>query len=339
MAKFNGRDIMLIGCLLGGGTSSSDIQMYATKVESGGDECPDTLQPDDVYFTIPAATVEGQREPQVGDYLIYDCLVANASGYNQILCEITRLDERGEPYRHGVYMRAICFMPVASGSEGGAAPAWLQEPTDDNTHLWFTKRANKMGTCLITVKDGETYDFTVKDVNGNIVSQKQYIPTSGTWENYSYSDDADFKASEGIFELIISSSSSYIMGGNTSYGIVGSSTDVKKNLLSYFSSSLESHFGFTPLASSTSIKKVVCKQPVFYKNSFTSVGACPVEITMRQTSVPTMQSEPSVSSNAYGLRIYVPEALYDEWIVATNWASIANYIYADTAENRAKWGD
>lgn len=114
MAKFNGRDIMLIGCLLGGGTSSSDIQMYATKVDSGGDECPDTLLPDDVYFTIPAATVEGQREPQVGDYLIYDCLVANASGYNQILCEITSLDERGDPYRYGVHMRAICFMAADS---------------------------------------------------------------------------------------------------------------------------------------------------------------------------------------------------------------------------------
>lgn len=119
MAKLNGRDILLIGCLLGGGTPSSDVQMYATKVESEGDECPDTLSPDDVYFTIPVATIEGQREPKVGDYLVYDHNVANTSGCKQILCEITELDDRGEPYRHGVYMRAICFMPVVeeSGSE------------------------------------------------------------------------------------------------------------------------------------------------------------------------------------------------------------------------------
>ena len=100
-------------------------QIYATKAESGGDECPNTLSPNDVYFTIPEATAEGQREPQVGDFLVYDCLVANANGNKQILCEITRLDDRGDPYRYGVYMSAICFIPAAVADSGGASESKL----------------------------------------------------------------------------------------------------------------------------------------------------------------------------------------------------------------------
>ena len=45
------------------------------------------------------------------------------------------------------------------------------------------------------------------------------------------------------------------------------------------------------------------------------------------TTVPTIQTT-SFSGYPSGFRIYVPAALYDEWIVATNWAALADYIVA-----------
>ena len=45
------------------------------------------------------------------------------------------------------------------------------------------------------------------------------------------------------------------------------------------------------------------------------------------TQVPTL-SNSNVFLNINGIaKIYVPDALYDEWIVATNWATYADYIY------------
>ena len=45
------------------------------------------------------------------------------------------------------------------------------------------------------------------------------------------------------------------------------------------------------------------------------------------TSIPTLLNTSAFSSINGICKIYVPDALYDEWIVATNWATYADYIY------------
>lgn len=45
------------------------------------------------------------------------------------------------------------------------------------------------------------------------------------------------------------------------------------------------------------------------------------------TSIPTLSNTSAFSSINGICKIYVPDALYDEWIVATNWATYADYIY------------
>ena len=44
------------------------------------------------------------------------------------------------------------------------------------------------------------------------------------------------------------------------------------------------------------------------------------------TSVPTLTATNAFSSNASDYKIVVPDALYDEWIAATNWSSLASNI-------------
>ena len=45
------------------------------------------------------------------------------------------------------------------------------------------------------------------------------------------------------------------------------------------------------------------------------------------TSIPTLSATNAFADINGICKIYVPDALYDEWIVATNWATYANYIY------------
>ena len=45
------------------------------------------------------------------------------------------------------------------------------------------------------------------------------------------------------------------------------------------------------------------------------------------TSIPTLSSTDAFTDINGICKIYVPDALYDDWIVATNWATYADYIY------------
>ena len=45
------------------------------------------------------------------------------------------------------------------------------------------------------------------------------------------------------------------------------------------------------------------------------------------TTIPTLSNKNVFSSINIACKIYVPDNLYDEWIVATNWATYANHIY------------
>ena len=45
------------------------------------------------------------------------------------------------------------------------------------------------------------------------------------------------------------------------------------------------------------------------------------------TSIPTLSGTNAFTDINGICKIYVPDALYDEWITATNWATYANYIY------------
>ena len=45
------------------------------------------------------------------------------------------------------------------------------------------------------------------------------------------------------------------------------------------------------------------------------------------TSIPTLSNTNAFSSINGICKIYVPDALYDEWITATNWATYSDYIY------------
>ena len=44
------------------------------------------------------------------------------------------------------------------------------------------------------------------------------------------------------------------------------------------------------------------------------------------TVVPTLANVAAMGRNTDTSKIYVPDALYDEWIAATNWSSIASRI-------------
>ena len=45
------------------------------------------------------------------------------------------------------------------------------------------------------------------------------------------------------------------------------------------------------------------------------------------TSVPMLPSTDNIDIRNKGMKIYVPDALYDQWIAATNWASLSGHIY------------
>lgn len=70
-------------------------------------------------------------------------------------------------------------------------------------------------------------------------------------------------------------------------------------------------------------------------NSITSIGTsafgfcyCLLKVDLsRQTQIPSLADTSVFRSVPDNCKIYVPDELYDNWIVETNWSSIADYIY------------
>lgn len=89
-------------------------EIYKTAVDSEGEECPDTINPTEKYFTKPALRYDGQPVPQIGDYIVYDFDVANAAGYRKILCKILSIDR--DPLEFGVYISPIKFVSLSEES-------------------------------------------------------------------------------------------------------------------------------------------------------------------------------------------------------------------------------
>lgn len=76
-------------------------------------------------------------------------------------------------------------------------------------------------------------------------------------------------------------------------------------------------------------------QSVVMKGQITDVGSgafnncysCIIYDFRACTSVPTLANVNAFNGINGQAKIYVPDALYDEWIAATNWTNYANYIY------------
>lgn len=65
--------------------------------------------------------------------------------------------------------------------------------------------------------------------------------------------------------------------------------------------------------------------------SSNAIGAnqyCTLYDFSRCTTIPTLSNVNAFSQIATNAQIIVPAALYDEWIVATNWSQLASYIVA-----------
>ena len=84
-----------------------------------------------------------------------------------------------------------------------------------------------------------------------------------------------------------------------------------------------------------SFQNLHCLTSIIIPNSVTSLGndvfsSCRSIIKFDFTSstvVPTFSDTNPFSPINKLCKIYVPDALYDDWIVATNWVTIADYIY------------
>ena len=63
-----------------------------------------------------------------------------------------------------------------------------------------------------------------------------------------------------------------------------------------------------------------------YGNAFTYCDALVYSFSAHST-IPTLHSDDCFSDINLVAKIIVPDALYDEWIAATNWSTYADYIY------------
>lgn len=85
------------------------------------------------------------------------------------------------------------------------------------------------------------------------------------------------------------------------------------------------------LAYCTALSDIICKGDVSSISPMCrySLGVLYIEF-LSNTAIPTLSSSFDAAYYNSLLKIVVPDALYDDWIVATNWVTAANYIYKES---------
>lgn len=77
----------------------------------------------------------------------------------------------------------------------------------------------------------------------------------------------------------------------------------------------------------TALKEIILPSTLTEISTYVFPADCEVIDMTRLSAVPTLSSTNSISGND-NLQIKVPAAIYDEWIAATSWSSLASYIVA-----------
>jgi hypothetical protein len=82
------------------------------------------------------------------------------------------------------------------------------------------------------------------------------------------------------------------------------------------------------IAECTALKRVLLKGAITNIASYAFYNNTAMEVYdfTRCTSIPTLAGTSAFSKIPTTCKIVVPDALYDDWIVATNWSSLADYI-------------
>lgn len=129
-----------------------------------------------------------------------------------------------------------------------------------------------------------------------------------------------FSACKGITELILPDGLEYIGGS----GLVDMSS-LKRLVLppkvTTFTSTMAARSGYTEFVAEGDIKSV---GPAVFQNCYNCLS---YDFT-HCTSVPPLSNTNAFLGINTSAKILVPAYLYDEWIVATNWAAYADYIFA-----------
>ena len=213
---------------------------------------------------------------------------------------------------------------------GGDAPEWIK---DGNTHIWITLHEGRtspmLGVCpngTVTVDWG---DGTEPDtLTGTSTTTVEWTPT------HEYTAPGDY-----VIALTVEGTMGFYGNGNTNQysGILryssGSSTRnrayqnaVQKVEIGDGVTSIGSHaFYYCPSLASITIPEGVTSIGNDALHNCYGMRYCDFTAS---ASVPALSGTNAFSGIPSDCQMLIPDALYDEWSAATNWAAYASYMVA-----------
>ena len=216
------------------------------------------------------------------------------------------------------------------GSGGSSDVEWVG---DGNTHIWISLQEGRtsplLGVCpngTVTVDWG---DGTTPDVlTGTSTSTVKWTPIHNYAESGDYVITLTVDGTMGLYGLPSANDRSGILRYSTGtdalnivYQNAVQRVELGDSVTSIGNSAFSGCYSLTSVVIPNSVTSID-------KYAFSDCPGVRYYDFTNHTAVPTLSATSAFSNISADCEIRVPAALYDEWIVATNWATYADKIVA-----------
>lgn len=311
-----GSHMVILGSVLDTAEATHDVKIYK-KIDGGNEKLlskvdivkPENLKPENIVKDVDIAGVIGTMDSGGGDSARIPFLF------------VTGKTTSGFSYTSSAsYSKTVSISATVGLGSRPVFVFWGKQSnySSSNSGSSFTFSASTSKISLITYTDDSTNNKTTFNASEKVLGLQKYYGYAGTL--------VVVFTTPGFYLRISADGTAMLYADETVTNCTSISPAIPIGVADFSDSNLTAfpNYAFNNCDSLREVKFPSTLAEI-QSSAISNCSALEIVDCSKCTAVPTLASSSAFTTNT-NLQIKVPAALYDEWIAATNWSSLASYI-------------